>query len=195
MSSTNQAENLELSRENSENYELANLGYVPTELHYSETETLPSEQLPSENVDSKDPDLPERNSCIRIRDVSFDEELKPTDSVVEVDEKVDDKQGSENLLGQRVLLLTVMMLTGFALVALFVSLNKGWYYLKGDQKKHANWLFLGEIIQPNLPKFAYNLDRGRRVRIRSPILTSHTKCPKIAIKIFKKYQKSLRPIF
>ena len=141
MSSTNQAENLELSRENSENYELANLGYVPTELHYSETETLPSEQLPSENVDSKDPDLPERNSCIRIRDVSFDEELKPTDSVVEVDEKLDDKQGSENLLGQRVLLLTVMMLTGFALVALFVSLNKGWYYLQSDQKTCQSVIF------------------------------------------------------
>ena len=37
--------------------------------------------------------------------------------------------------------------------------------LQGDKKKHANWLFLGEIIQPNLPKFAFNLIRGRRVRI------------------------------
>ena len=43
-------------------------------------------------------------------------------------------------------------------------------------KKHANWLLiLGEIIQPNLPKFAYNL-----------ILYSYTKCPKIAIRILKK---------
>ena len=41
--------------------------------------------------------------------------------------------------------------------------------LQGDQKKHANWLFLGEIIQPNLPKFAYNLIRGQQVRIQSPI--------------------------
>ena len=32
-------------------------------------------------------------------------------------------------------------------------------------KKHANWLFFREIIQPNLPKFAYNLIHGRRVRI------------------------------
>ena len=37
-------------------------------------------------------------------------------------------------------------------------------------KKHANWIFLREIIQLNLPKFAYNLFRGRRVRIWSPIL-------------------------
>ena len=36
--------------------------------------------------------------------------------------------------------------------------------LQGD-KKQANPLFLREIIQPNLPKFAYNLVRGRRVRI------------------------------
>ena len=37
--------------------------------------------------------------------------------------------------------------------------------VQGDQKKHPNWLFLGEIIQPNLPKFLYNLIRGRRARI------------------------------
>ena len=37
--------------------------------------------------------------------------------------------------------------------------------VQGDQKKHANWLFFREIVQPNLPKFAYNLIRGRRVRI------------------------------
>ena len=43
--------------------------------------------------------------------------------------------------------------------------------LQGDQKKHANWLFFREIIQPNLPKFAYNLIRRRRVRIWSQILT------------------------
>ena len=36
----------------------------------------------------------------------------------------------------------------------FKKIYTGW------QKKHANWLFLGEIIQPNLPKFAYNLIRG-----------------------------------
>ena len=46
------------------------------------------------------------------------------------------------------------------------------FVLQGDKKKkHANWLFLGKIIQPNLPKFAYNLIRGRRVRIWSPIRT------------------------
>ena len=32
-------------------------------------------------------------------------------------------------------------------------------------KKQSNLLFLSEIIQPNLPKFAYNLFRERRARI------------------------------
>ena len=45
--------------------------------------------------------------------------------------------------------------------------------IKGDQRKHANWLFLIEVIQPNLPKFAYNLFRGRRVRIKSQISAIH----------------------
>ena len=36
-------------------------------------------------------------------------------------------------------------------------------------KKQANLLFLREILQPNLPKFACNLFRGRRVRIQSQI--------------------------
>ena len=40
-----------------------------------------------------------------------------------------------------------------------------WLVLQGDQKKQGNLLFLREIIQPNLPKFAYNLFRGRQVRI------------------------------
>ena len=39
-----------------------------------------------------------------------------------------------------------------------------------DNKKHANWLFLVEIIKPNLPKYAYNLIRGRRVGILSPVV-------------------------
>ena len=47
---------------------------------------------------------------------------------------------------------------------LYIYVDKS-FLLQGDQKKHANWLFLGEIIQPNLPKFAHNLIRGQRVRI------------------------------
>ena len=41
--------------------------------------------------------------------------------------------------------------------------------IQGDEK--ITWLFLGEIIQPNLLKFAYNLIRGRWVRIWTPIWT------------------------
>ena len=44
-------------------------------------------------------------------------------------------------------------------------------YYRVTKKKHANWSFLGEIMQPNLSKFAYNIIRIRRVRIWSPILT------------------------
>ena len=43
--------------------------------------------------------------------------------------------------------------------------------IQGD-KKHANWLFFIEIIQPNLPKFADNLIRSWRVQIWSQILTN-----------------------
>ena len=36
-------------------------------------------------------------------------------------------------------------------------LHQQCYYFWVTKKKHANWLCFREIIQPNLPKFAYNL--------------------------------------
>ena len=44
-----------------------------------------------------------------------------------------------------------------------LSLNE--ILVQGDNKKHANLLFFTEIMQSNLPKFAYNLIIERRVRI------------------------------
>ena len=56
----------------------------------------------------------------------------------------------------------------FQLIHMYFHLfaNVFTFKLQGDQKKkHANWSFLGEMIQPKLRKFTYNLIRGRRVRI------------------------------
>ena len=59
--------------------------------------------------------------------------------------------------------------------------------LQGDKKNMPiGYLFFREIIQPNLPKFAYDLIRERRVRIWSQILTiSIASVPKSRLKFLK----------
>ena len=72
----------------------------------------------------------------------------------------------------------------------------GCTFLQGDQKKqHANRLFVGEIKQSGLPKFAFNPIRGWQIWIWIPILAISIPSAPKSLSNFEKMKKIASSVF